>query len=407
MRNVLKEWTEGHVTIAVRGKRFERLINMAVREGFYIWNIRRRSPEEGECDILVRDYFRLRPLLRETGCRCRVVRREGMPFWLIRMRLRPGFTIGIFLFFLGLYMLSSLIWSVEIVGARNIPAEELQQAASKIGIKPWAWKVKLKEPQYLQQQLLAMVPDASWIGVELKGTKAIIQVVEKEQPEPPKMYSPRHLIAKKKAVIHRIQAEAGKTVVKVNQFVDKGQVLISGVIGSGGRQALVAARGRVEGEVWYVVNVSVPLTQTRYSYTGEQQSRYSLLAGEYAIRLWPLRPEPFERFKHSEERAYLGYGDFRLPLGWKKETLYAVEEQKQKRSREEAIALAKRIAQHDVLKKAGEDARIKDEKVLHTKEEDGKVYLSVHYAVIEDITEEQPIVTLPPAPQPGADTSDQ
>jgi similar to stage IV sporulation protein len=56
------------------------------------------------------------------------------------------------------------------------------------------------------------------------------------------------------------------------------------------------------------------------------------------------------------------------------------------------------VARADVLKKAGEDARIKDEKVLHVKEESGKVYLSLHYAVIEEITAEQPIVPLPQAP---------
>ncbi|UFJ43151.1 sporulation protein YqfD [Brevibacillus humidisoli] len=407
MRNRLKEWAQGHVTISVRGKRFERLINMAVREGFQVWNVRRRSPEEGQCDILISDYLRLRSLLRETGCRSKVVRREGLPFWLVRMKMRAGFTTGIFLFFAGLYMLSSLIWSVEVVGTKHISTQEVRQAATKIGIKPWAWKVKLKEPQVLQDQLLEMLPEASYVGVELRGTKAIIQVVEKEQPDPAKVYNPRHLIARKKAVIHRIQAEAGKTVVQVNQFVNKGQVLISGIIGNDQRQGVVAARGKVEGEVWYVANVSVPLSQTRHHYTGEQQSSYYLLAGAYAVRLWPFEQVSFQRFEQSEQRHYLGYGDFQLPIGWKAQTQYEVESEQQKLSREEAISLAKRFARMDVLKKAGEDARIKGEKVLHVKEENGKVYLSVHYSVIEDITEEQPIVSLPPAQQPGADKPNQ
>ncbi|WP_126427742.1 sporulation protein YqfD [Brevibacillus marinus] len=398
MRNQLKEWVQGHVTVTIRGKRFERLLNLAVRKGVQIWNVRRRGQEEWQCDMLVSDYLRLRPLLRETGCRSHLLSRQGMPFLLVRLRQRAGFTVGFFLFFLSLYMLSSLIWSVEVIGTETIWPEEVRQAAQKIGIKPWAWKAKLKEPQILQAQLAEMLPEASYVGVELRGTKAIIQVVEKEQPDPPKVYSPRHLVARKKAVIHRIQAEAGRVMVNVNQFVNKGQVLISGMIGNNARRGLVAARGKVEGEVWYVADVSVPLQQTSYSYTGEQQTSYHLLFGGYAVRLWPWEEVSYPHFEQREQRHYLGYGDFRLPMGWKTATLYQTQPHQRKLSRDAAIALAKQVARADVLKKAGEDARIKDEKVLHVKEESGKVYLSLHYAVIEEITAEQPIVPLPQAP---------
>ncbi|MFP3513385.1 sporulation protein YqfD, partial [Peribacillus sp. SIMBA_075] len=102
------------------GKRFERMLNMAVRDGIRIWNIRRDGLEESRCDILIRDYFRLRPLLKETGCRSHVERRDGLPFWLLRLRRRSGLAIGAALFFIGLYMLSTFVWSVEVSGTKMI-----------------------------------------------------------------------------------------------------------------------------------------------------------------------------------------------------------------------------------------------------------------------------------------------
>ncbi|MCK9907372.1 sporulation protein YqfD, partial [Microbacteriaceae bacterium K1510] len=69
---------------------------------------------------MIRDYFRLRPFLRETGCRTHVEQREGLPFWLIRMRKRSGFALGAFLFLFGLYMLSSFVWNVEVQGTHHI-----------------------------------------------------------------------------------------------------------------------------------------------------------------------------------------------------------------------------------------------------------------------------------------------
>lgn len=403
MRNSLRDWMEGHVTITVRGKRFERLINLAIREGLHLWNIRRQGTEVGQCDILIRDFFRLRPLLRQTGCRCHVVKRGGLPFWLVRMRMRAGLAIGFFLFFLGVYMLSSFIWSVEVVGVHQMSLTSVNQAAEKIGIKPGAWKVKLSEPQTLQRQLLQSLPDASWVGVELHGTKAIIQVVEKEQQEKPQALSPRHLVAKKKAVVHSILAEAGKVVVNIDQFVNKGQVLISGIIGNDTRQAIVAARGKVEGEVWYLTNVTIPLEQKRVSFTGASEDNHFLLAGNYAVRIWPFQIQPFQHVDTKEQKYQFSYHGYQFPLGWKVETRQEVEEQKYQLTPEKAVALAKEFGRQDVLKRAGKDATIKEEKVLHVKEENGKVYLSIHYSVIEDIAEEQPITQLPPAPPQDAD----
>ncbi|HAS01647.1 MAG TPA: stage IV sporulation protein, partial [Brevibacillus sp.] len=100
MRNVIKEWYEGHITVTIRGKRFERLINLAVRENILMWNIKRLGPELGQCEMMIADFYRLRPFLKETGCRVHVTSRQGLPFLLLRMRMRSGFVAGIFIFLL-------------------------------------------------------------------------------------------------------------------------------------------------------------------------------------------------------------------------------------------------------------------------------------------------------------------
>lgn len=402
MRNMMREWLEGHITVTIRGKRFERLINMAVREGIQIWNISRAGSGQGQFDILIRDYFRLRPILRETGCRSHVTNRGGLPFWLIRMRSRAGLAIGAFLFLFGLYMLSTFVWTVEIQGTVRLSPYQVEKVAEKVGIKQGAWKVKLKEPLILQKEMTELLPEASWIGVHIEGTKATIQVVEKEVQEKAQPLGPRHLIAKKKAVIQRVEAEAGKSLVNVNQYVEKGQVLISGVIGNEMRQGLVAAKGKVEGEVWYQSDVSVPINRTSYHLTGQKQDLFYMIVGSYAVRLWPFETNAYEKFEANEKRLQLGYAQYSLPLGWKKVSQFEMEERRKSITEEEAIAEAKKFARQDVLAKAGKGAVIKDEKVLHVKTENGKVYLSIHYAVIEDIAMEQPIVALPPAPEQKA-----
>ncbi|WP_139490478.1 sporulation protein YqfD [Brevibacillus dissolubilis] len=407
MRNMLKEWIEGHITVTIRGKRFERLINLAVREGIHIWNIVRVQEEVGRLDILISDYFRLRPLLRQTGCRAHVERREGLPFWLIRVRNRAGFAIGIFAFLIGLYMLSSVIWKVDVQGTHMISEYEVKQAAEKVGLKRGAFKMNLKEPMVIQREMLTHLPEASWVGVEIEGTRAIVQVVEKEEGVKKPAQGPKNIVARKKAVIHSIFADSGKTMVKVNQFVNKGQVLISGIIGNEEMQrtSMVSAGGKVKGEVWYVSNVSVPLKQTRYIYTGASVNHQYLIAGDYAVHLWPFKAEVYKKAETSERRIQPSLFGITSPLGWKTETIHEMSPQVKSVTRDEATDTARKFAQQDILKRAGKDATIKEEKVLHVKEENGKVTLSIHYAVIEDIAMEQPIVNIPAPDKPDATKS--
>ncbi|MGG4497423.1 sporulation protein YqfD [Brevibacillus reuszeri] len=398
MRNGLREWVDGHITITVRGKRFERLLNMAVRDGIRIWNIRRVGLEVSRCDILIRDYFRLRPLLKETGCRSHVEHRDGLPFWLLRLRRRSGLAIGAALFFIGLYMLSTFVWSVEVSGTKMMDPQRVLRAAAQIGIKEGAWKVKLKEPLLLQKELMSLLPETTWIGIEMKGTKVKLQVVEKDEPVLPQPTSPRHLVAKKRAVIHKILPEVGRSQVTNNQVVEKGQVLISGIIGNEARQQAVSARGKVQGEVWYISNASVPLNQKHYQLTGAKLQQQYLLIGSYAVQMWPFKKQSFALSEVAEERFVPSYAGFTSPVGWKTVTQMETEPITKQMSVEEATALAKKFAREDVLKKAGTDAFIQDEKVLHVTSENGKVYVSIHFSVIEDIAVEQPLVGLPQTP---------
>lgn len=399
MRYGLKEWTEGYVTITVRGKRFERFLNMAVREGLRIWNIRRVGTEACRCDILIKDYFRLRPLLRETGCRSHVEQREGFPFWLVRLRRRSGLAIGALLFLVGLYMLSSFIWTVEVQGTKRMSPERVMQAAEQIGIKEGAWKVKLKEPLHLQKELTSLLPEVTWVGVTIQGTKVTLQVVEKDEPAKPIVTGPRHLVAKKRAVIQTILPEAGRSQVTVNQFVEKGQVLISGIIGNEERQKAVSAKGTIRGEVWYISNASVPLKQSHTRLTGEKQDQQYLVIGPYAVQVWPFEKLPFSQYESKEKRFMPGYAGYTSPVGWKRVTHEEIVQTQKDLTVEEAKALAIRFAREDILRKAGKDASIQKEKVLHATTENGKVYVSIHFSVIEDIAVEQPIVGVPQTPE--------
>src|SRR5690606_35191365 len=121
-------------------------------------------------------------------------------------------------------------------------------------VKPGKFKFLVDDPLEIKSNMMEAIPEVTWVGFQFQGTKAILKVVEKTNPEMREKVSPRHLVAKKKAIIHDIFVEQGEPRVKPNQYVRPGELLVSGIIGSGENQQIVPAKGKVLGEVWYETN---------------------------------------------------------------------------------------------------------------------------------------------------------
>lgn len=90
-----------------------------------------------------------------------------------------------------------------------------------------------------QQQIQTKIDAITWVGVELNGTTFHFQVVEKNEPDKVEYYNPRHLVAKKKAVISKMFVEEGQPMVTINDYVKKGDLLVSGFIGQEGKVEVV------------------------------------------------------------------------------------------------------------------------------------------------------------------------
>ncbi|WP_167577570.1 sporulation protein YqfD [Ammoniphilus sp. YIM 78166] len=392
MQHQWLKWFNGYLVIILRGRRIERLINLAVQKKMQVWNITRYDDQRGKINIRLEDFFLLKPLLRETGCRMQIMSRHGFPFFLTRVRERYAFFGGFLLFIIMLFLLSNVIWSIEVVGNEKIGKYEVLQVAEKIGIQQGKFSFMMDEPDKIQAKLLENLPEASWVGFQIKGTKAQIRVVEKILPETKEALSPRHLVAKKSAVISTIFAEEGKPVVRPDDFVKKGDILVSGLIGKAESPTAVAARGRVEGEVWYETEVIVPIEQKQAVFVGESHRNFYIVWGEKQIKIWGYKELPFQNYEIKDQKWVMRWGDKSFPLAWKTEDLHAVETQEKLVDEKQAQDMAIQAARQDILSKMGNGGYIKEEKVLHLKRENDKVYIKMHVVAIEDIAVEQPII---------------
>lgn len=82
--------------------------------------------------------------------------------------------------------------------------------------------------------------------------------------------------------------EKGQAKVNVHDYVTKGQLLVSGIIGREEKPEVVSATGKIMGETWYKATVKMPL-KTRFSvYNGDEYSNYYLTGEVIPFRFGDL-----------------------------------------------------------------------------------------------------------------------
>lgn len=392
MKNQWLNFYIGSVVVKISGKGLERCINNLTRNGLTIWDVRRQGVQSITFKINLNEVHKLRIYMRGSGCRAEFLKREGIPFFLKRLYHNSGILVGAFLFFIVILLLSNMVWGVKIDGADPATEYKIRKELDKIGIKTGKLQWSVDNVESIQRQLSNRIEEITWVGVELKGTTYHLQVVEKNEPKQPEYISPQHLVAKKKAVIVDMFVEEGQMVVDIHDSVEPGQLLVSGLIGKEGEMIEVPAKGKVWGETWYRTDVELPVKSTFQVYNGNEKRKFYLKAGNYSIPVWGFGKNEFKEYDVESNEKTVNFLKWKLPVSFVSDTIREKEQETRIYSKDEAIETALEMARSDIKSQLDEDASIKGENILHQSIDNGKVKLSVHFQIIENIAQGQPII---------------
>ncbi|MFJ7975008.1 sporulation protein YqfD [Peribacillus sp. JNUCC 23] len=389
------QWTNlytGFVEVKASGKGTERLINELIRQGVSVWDIRRTAPGILVFCMDVQEISNLRKAVRKNECKVTFVKGSGGPFLIKRLIKNSGFVIGFLAFLITIFVLSNMVWGIKVHEASPDTEHAIRKELDKMGIKKGKLQFLLLDVDEIQKQLGDKIDVLTWVGVDLKGTTYHFQVVEKETPEEVKTYSPQHLVAKKKAVIKKMLVEKGKPIVNINDYVTKGQLLVSGLIGKEDKQQMVPAIGKIMGETWYKATVEVPLKTNFSVFNGDESTRHSIAVGSLSIPFWGFKNPDYPEYVTETSSKPFFFLQWKLPISYKTQTLRSKEDLVREYTKNEAVKEAKKMAKVSLEKELPEDAEIIGEKILRESIGNGKVILSIHYQVIENIAIGQPII---------------
>lgn len=391
MKNQWIEFISGKVTVKVSGRGIERFLNVLIRNGLIVWNVKRHGTETITFTMRLQDALRIRQYARERDCSITFLKRAGMPFLFKRLLKNSGFVGGALLFLMMIMFLSNLIWGIEIKGAKPATEYQIRKELDKMGVKIGKSQFFVDNVEGIQRKLTNNVGNLTWVGVELKGTTYHLQVVEKKEPEKPEQLAPRNLVAKKKAIIYSMYVETGQKKVDIHDHVEVGQLLVSGEIGIEGQTEQVAAVGEVWGETWYKSHVELPLKTKFFVFNGQEKQKFSLILGNLKIPVWGFGEPEFQDYEVDKNVKKVRFLKWELPISIGDETLRAREETTRIYTQQEAEKNALELAKNKIKSALDEEAIIKDQKILHKELENGKVILDIHFKIIENIAVGQPI----------------
>lgn len=389
----------GYLTIQIIGSHAEHFLNHIVDQGIAVWDIKTTNKDHLEAKIYLKDLQTIRRLRKASKMKIKFKQKSGLPF--LRNRLfhnKPLFT-GLIISLFVLLLLSNTIWKINIEGVTKELETKIVESLYRNGIHPGALKITMSSPNQIQQLLLDEIPELLWIGVDQKGTTYQLEAVEKIIVEDKASPGPQHMVAKKSGVIQYTYVESGQPVVKINDYVEKGDILVSGKIENNFsneedevKSDYVAARGEIWATTWYTADVVIPLKVEQQEVTGSSIERYQLKLGKYQFTVWPWKREGYPEQTIDSEEKHLNILKYRFPVSVIHEKIHEVQGKQYKRSKQEAIKIGVEQVKQNLLRTVGKNAKIESEIILHETSARGKVKLSLYLTVLENIAQEQSII---------------
>ena len=375
----------GYVRISVEGYYIERFINICTTSKILIWNLKRVKGVKLFLNVGIKDFYEIIKIAKKLKCKVKIIRKRGMPFIINKYKKRKIFFITLIIITILIGISTNYIWNINIEIEENFEIEKIEQDIKDAGLEIGMNKNKI-DTQEIINKIRLKRNDVSWIGIELKGTNAIIKIVKaKEAPEiiDEKDYS--NIVSNKSGIITKIIAQNGTALVKVGDKVEEGQILINGIMeGKYTGIRYVHSLGEVEAITKYSKTKKIPLKTTEKVNTGKKETKYKIKINNFQINFY----KTLSKFKFYDtietEKKFKIFSNLYLPISIIKITNQEFEEIEKQYTVEEATEIGTRELEQEIEQEIGNGKNIvgKNAEVAETEE---YVEVSVTYEVIENI----------------------
>lgn len=221
----------GVVVVQIEGYFTERFINLCKINNIKIWDVRNIVNGVIRFKIDIGEFKKLKPIAKKTKCKVTIKEKEGLYFTFYKYRKRKIFALLTIVLLIISILFSTFIWKIEITGNTYITNEEIISSLKNSGIYVGRNKTFINKKDVISDMRVA-IPDLSWIGIEIDGTKVMVKIVEKTKIDEKNIQQDvcGNIVADKSGIITKIIPENGTALLKAGSYAEEGNILIEGVI---------------------------------------------------------------------------------------------------------------------------------------------------------------------------------
>lgn len=365
--------------------------DLCMRRRLHYWNL----SYDDTCFFLLIRKRTWKILSAETahnGIELLILSEHGLPHLLHCYRRRWALPVGILLCSLLVFVSGRFVWRVEVRGTEQYRTKDVVDELSAHGFGIGSY-IPGVDVNVLQNQVLMDSKRFAWLSVNLIGTTARVEVIERK-PKQHKLQNntPMNLVAAADGRVVRFSLRNGWECVEVGDVVRKGELLASGVgeRKDGGTQ-LVCAEGQVYAEVIHELSAEIPLQYSRKVFGSPKNAKKSINFFGKEIKLF----QKTGIYGGScdtiySERILSFFGSVTVPVLFCTQTVMPYTYETAWRTPEQALVLA------EVALRQQADALCADSELLSQTQTvtvtDTSVLMTCTVSCIENIARAEPII---------------
>lgn len=230
------KFLKGYLLIEINGYYTERFLNLCRYHKIYLWNIE-SIKNKYRMNISVSDFRKLKPIIRKTKTKVRIIKRFGVPFFAFKYRKRQVFLLCLIICCFILYLSSLFLWEINIEGNSAISNETLMEYLYSKDISLGKLKNNI-DCSDLVKNIREDFDKIIWVSAHIDGTQLVIHMKENTDEFTNSVYENNfnqnkyysNIISDENGTIAEIVTRKGVPQVHIGDTISVGDILVSGTV---------------------------------------------------------------------------------------------------------------------------------------------------------------------------------
>ncbi|MBE6155156.1 MAG: hypothetical protein E7164_00155 [Firmicutes bacterium] len=290
--------------------------------------------------------------------------------------------IGMILSFAFVAFASNIIVDIDVIHEDENLVTLVLDELNQHGIKKFGFRKDYQQLEIIKDEIKNKHLDKiDWLEINKVGMRYVVRIEERILTKKENIKEYCHLYSTKDALITKVKVFNGEAVININDYVKQGTLLVSGDIKLNEEIVnQVCASGSVYAEVWYDVNLKIPLDYYEETPTGKERNNLIINYDGVDHQIFK------DRLKSYQEKRKLIFDLLGVKIYLKKEE--EVIKKLKTYTEKEAIEKAIKLATEKVEIKLKDSDKIISQKILQNTIIDSTMDIDIFIVAEEEISKQ-------------------